>query len=139
MQGRPYLYFFWTMNVAALFAVVYVFYDISKIMNSIRNDEPAIPYDSGTYYLLILTVFWLFTYLEYKGLREGLAAVRKSMNKAVTIWFAITVILGFVIPLKLEDRFETSGYQAAPNPDEISRISIGRSIIYTKRANKDRP
>lgn len=132
MRNKSYLYFFWAMNIAALVATLYLINDFVSIMNAISKDKTAIQYDSGAYYMLILTVFWIFTYIEYKGLKKGLASVKKHMNKAFIIWFSITILLGFFIPWYLDNRFEKYEYRPCPDPAEIHRISIGKSFIYKK-------
>lgn len=57
-------------NFLAIFSVTYAAYDFINITSAVKKQEEIIPFDSGTYYLLLMSVFWLLSVIQYAGLKN---------------------------------------------------------------------
>jgi hypothetical protein len=134
MPAKFPVYFLMAMSALALVAFVYVIYDIVSISQAIAANQTAIAYDSGTYYLLLLSVFWLFSYIEYTGRKKGLNAVKSYATKSILIWFLVTLLLANVIPWLVEHQFEANQYIACENPASTTQVGRGESLIYKKHS-----
>jgi len=134
MKKKPPVFFLFAMSVAALFAVVYALYDAISVINAITNNQNIIPYDSGIYYLLLLSVFWLMSFIEYTGRKNGLESVSTYAGKSIVIWFLATLLLANIIPWYLQHEFDTHEYFACHDPAEINRVTRGESFIMKKGA-----
>lgn len=120
------------LSIAALFAVAYILYDAITIINAISNSQNIIQYDSGVYYLLLLSVFWLMSFIEYKGRKNGLESVSSYTGKSIIIWFLVTLLLANIIPFYWQHKFESHGYTACHDPEEINRVARGDSFVMMK-------
>jgi hypothetical protein len=134
MPDKIALPFFITMSMLAIVAFGYVIYDINSISQSIADKQSAITYDSGTYYLLLLSVFWPASYIEYTGRTKGIEAVAPFASKLILFWFLATLLLANVIPWLVEHQFESHQYVACENPASITRVARGESLIYKKHS-----
>jgi hypothetical protein len=134
MPAKFTLYFFIAMSVMALIAFVYVIYDITSISMAIAENHDNIAYDSGTYYLLLISVSWPLWHIEYKGRNKGVEAVASYASKLVIIWFLVTLVLANVIPWLVEHQFEMHQYVACEDPEVITNVGRGESLIYKKHS-----
>ena len=119
-------------NILAIFSVTYAIYDFINITSAVKKQEEIIPFDSGTYYLLLMSVFWVLSLIQYTGLKNKLASLQKFANQALLAWFLTMILLANLIPAYLSDKLETAGYTKCDDPREISRVSKGESSFYIK-------
>jgi len=119
-------------NIIALFAVAYTIYDFINVINAIEAQVRVIPFDSGTYYLLLMSVFWVLSIIQYAGLKNKQARLLKYGNQFLVAWFLLMLLLANLIPSYLSSTLEKADYVKCVDPREISRIAKGESSYYTK-------
>jgi hypothetical protein len=117
-------------NVLAVFAVLYAVNDYMYIVSSVESSTEEISFDSGTYYFFLMSVFWVFSLIQYAGSRKTHSKILKYANQLVVIWFVFVLILANVIPYYLNDKLERAGYIKCEDLEELSRIGKGESSIY---------
>lgn len=124
----------WVINLLALAGAVWCAQDYLRVFYAIRAGMDTIPFDSGRYYVLIATVFWVLTLIQQVGLKRGVAAISGWAAPVTIAWFAGTLALAHFVPSALSDDLKSAGYQAVDDPREVSRISRGASLIFVKAA-----
>ena len=127
------LWAFITFNLIAVMAVGYVVYELVYVNAAIENLQPTVRYVTGTSYMLLMSVFFLFSVLEYAGAKNKLLWARSHSNRLVIGWFVISLVLAYFIPLVMQNRLERAGYVACDNPQVISRVSRGKSLIFVQK------
>lgn len=110
--------------------MLYAVNDYINIVSSVESSTEEIPFDSATYYLFLMSVFWMFSLIQYAGLRKIHSKILKYSNQLVVIWFIFALILANAIPYYLNDKLERAGYIKCEDPEELSRIGKGESSIY---------
>lgn len=130
MSNTAKLWAFIAFNIIAVMAVGYVVYDLIAVNAAIENLQPTVRYVTGTSYMLLMSVFFLFSAIEYAGAKNTLLWVRRYSNQLVIGWFIATLILAYFIPVVVQSRLEKAGYVACDNPQVISRVSRGKSLIF---------
>ena len=133
MSNTAKLWAFIAFNIIAVMAVVYVVYDLITVNAAIENLKPTVRYVTGTSYMLLMSVFFLFSAIEYAGAKNKLLWVRSYSNQLVIGWFIATLILAYFIPVVMQSRLEKAGYVACDNPQVISRVSRGKSLIFVHK------
>jgi hypothetical protein len=124
--------FFIIANILAIPIVGYAFYDFYFVTTAIANGKSEIPFDSGTYYFLLGSIFWVFLLVQQVGLKNPDSKVLHYANHIFIIWFIAILVLANVIPFYLQNKFEDAGYKKCHDPAEISRVFRGGSSIYVK-------
>lgn len=130
MNQKTTQFFFVTLIILSVFVVAYVVYDFITVTNAVEVKNSVILFDSGTYYLLLMSIFWVLGVIQYSGLRNKESKILKFGNQVIVIWFIFTLLLANLIPLYLANKFEEAGYVKCKDIREISRVSRGESIIY---------
>ena len=120
------------LNILSVFAVAYVIYDFLNINDAIALKEKVIPFDSGVYYFLLMSVFWVLGFIQYVGLKNSESKVFKYANPVLVLWFMLMLFFANLIPFYLINKFETAGYIKCDDKSEISRVSKGESVFYKK-------
>ena len=133
MSNTAKLWAFIAFNIIAVMAVVYVVYDLITVNAAIENLKPTVRYVTGTSYMLLMSVFFLFSAIEYAGAKNKLLWVRSYSNQLVIGWFIATLIFAYFIPVVMQSRLEKAGYVACDNPQVISRVSRGKSLIFVHK------
>lgn len=119
-------------NILAVVAVVYAINDYLYVSSSVTNQSEVISFDSGTYYLILISVFWVFSVIQYVGQRNEQSWLLKYANQVIIAWFVVMLILANVIPHYLQTRLEYGGYTKCEDPAEISRVGRGESSLYMR-------
>ena len=119
-------------NILALFAVGYAVNDLLFVLSSIKEQSNVIPFDTGTYYLLLMTVFWVLSIIQYFGIRNKQSKMLKHGGLVVIGWFVFTLLLANAFPYYLTNKLEKAGYERRDDPNEISRVSRGASYLYVR-------
>lgn len=119
------------LNMLAVLAVSYAIYDFVSIYTAIDAGIPQISFDSGTYYLFLASIFWIFAVIQILG-KKGEGRSLKFASLFVVAWFVAMLLLANVLPYYLQNRFEQAGYTPHDNPREISRVAKGKNMIYIK-------
>jgi len=122
---------FTVLNILAIFAVMYAALDFINITFAIKTSQNKIPFDSGNYYFLLMSVFWVMSFIQYAGLKKKQRIV-KFANQILVIWFVFMIILANLIPYYLTNKLDEAGYTQCDDPDEISRTARGESSYYIK-------
>lgn len=123
---------FLAFNFIAILAVAYAVYDFIRVTAAVDRSEEVLPFDSGTYYLLLMSVFWVLSIIQYVGLKNKHARLVKYSNQILIGWFLSMLLLANLIPNYLSNKIEDAGYIKCIDPREISRVSKGESILYIK-------
>ena len=117
-------------NVLAVFAVAYVIDDYVSVINALKSNVKEIPFDSGVYYFLLMSVFWIFSIIQYVGLKNKESKILKYASQISIVWFVLILFLASVIPYFLSNKIEMAGYSKCDDPREVSRIAKGESSFY---------
>jgi hypothetical protein len=123
---------FLVFNLLAILAVGYAIYDFIEVNRFITTGRVKIAFDSGTYYLLLMSIFWVLGTIQMLGKRNNQTPPKYS-SLWVVGWFILMLVLANVMSYYIENRFEHNGYVKHDDPDEISRIAKGESSIYVKQ------
>ena len=121
---------FFILIILSVFAVAYVIYDFININEAIVLKERIIPFDSGVYYFLLMSVFWILGFIQYVGLKNPESKVFKYANFVLVLWFVLMLFLANLIPFYLTNKFETAGYIKCDDKSESSRVAKGESVFY---------
>ena len=132
MSQRTAQIILWVINLLALAGAVWCVQDFIRVRYAIQAGMDSIPFDSGRYYVLLATVFWVLTLIQYVGLKRGVAAISGWAAPATIVWFAGTLALAYFVPSFMSDELTSAGYHAVDDPSEVSRISRGASLIFVK-------
>jgi len=117
-------------NLLAIVAVIYVINDYLRVTDAIHQKHTEIDFDSGIYYLLLMSVFWPITAVEFIGLVNAQHRLVQHSQVVIIAWFIVMLILSHIIPYQLTHKMQGAGYIAYDDPAEISRVSKGESLIY---------
>lgn len=121
---------FLLFNLLAVLAVVYAVHDIVSVASKLIKQEPLIPLDTGISYLLLMSVFWILSLIQFIGLRNKQHFILKWSNQLVISWFIAALLLAYVIPLMLQQQLNRAGYMPCKDPQVVSRVSRGASLIF---------
>lgn len=121
---------FLLFNLIAVLAVAYVVHDIVFVTSELANKQPVIPLDTGISYLLLMSVFWLLSLVQFVGRRNKQHFMIRWSNQLVIGWFIATLLLAYFIPVLLQGRLQQAGYIPCDDPQVVSRISRGASLIF---------
>ena len=124
--------FFVIANILAFPVVGYAFYDFYVVKTALANGELQIPFDSGIYYLLLGSVFWVLLVIQTIGRKNPNSKLLKYASPILVIWFISILVLANVLSAYLVGEFESAGYVKCDDPAEVSRVSRGESSIYVK-------
>ena len=121
------------LNILSFPLFVYAIYEFASNYSAITHHEKLIHMDSGTYYLLLTSIFWLLPIIEYIGLRndQGRKWVDKYAGAIVIFWFIVMLILANFLPYILHSKAINSGYLQCKDPREVNRTARGSSYIYS--------
>lgn len=121
---------FLLFNLIAVLAVAYVANDIIAVTSGLAEQWSVIPLDTGISYLLLMSVFWLLSLIQFVGRRNKQHFVIRWSNQLVIGWFIATLLWAYVIPLILQQQLRQAGYIACDDPQVVSTISRGASLIF---------
>ena len=119
-------------NLIAILAIAYSAYDFISVSDAVEKREDVVPFDSGTYYLLLMSLFWVLSIIQYAGLKNKQASLLKYGNQISVGWFLFMLLLANLIPNYLSNKLEDAGYIKCVDPQEISRVAKGESNLYIK-------
>lgn len=137
MSPKPAQIIFVGFNLLACLGVGYLVFDIYRVERSIAKQEDIIFYDSGISFLLLSSVFWALTLIQYLGLRKSENTIYRHASVFLVGWFVASLAIAFSIPQLQKSRFEKTSYVACDDPKSISRVSRGKSLIYIKSKESD--
>lgn len=120
------------LNILAVFAVGYLVYDIYRVEQALQQQQPVIAYDSGVSALLLMSIFWLLSVVQYTGLKHKTSVIYRHAGLLLISWFIGSVMIAYLIPFMQKNRFEHAGYFPCSNPASISRVARGSSLIYVR-------
>ena len=118
-------------NIVAVILIAYVVDDFISILSSIEEMKDKINFDSGIYYFFLITIFWVFSLIQYVGLRNGESSIVKYANQISVLWFISMLILANLVPFYVKGKLVEAGYSKCSDTREISRVAKGESSIYS--------
>lgn len=118
-------------NIIAVILIAYVINDFISVLSSIDVEKDKINFDTGIYYFFMITIFWVFSVIQYVGLRNSESLLVKYANQVSIAWFIFTLVLANLLPLYVKGKLEDAGYSECSDPREISRVARGISSIYS--------
>jgi len=122
----------WLFDLLVLLGVCWCARDYMRVTDALANGAPAIPFDSGIYYLLLPTVLWVLTVVQIVVLKRGGTKAPSSVFPVIIAWFIGTLVLANALPRWLASDLTAAGYHAIDDTREIARVSRGASLIYLK-------
>lgn len=120
----------WLGGVAAIAAFVWLTLDSIRVLSSIDERKAAIDFDSGAYYLLLLSALFVLFLADALNLLGRKRFVEKAGGKLLIGSFFISLLLANIIPIYFKAKLEQAGYVACKDPRSISRTARGQSLIF---------
>lgn len=117
-------------SVASLVAIAFSVIDFRLVLDSIEAQRTSIPLDTGSYYSLASTVILLGPLVILSKHPSLKRFFERHLNSLAVWWFVLMLFLANVIPWYLQTKLVSNGYVACRDVREISRVSIGKSLIY---------
>lgn len=134
IDSMPKTFGFWFIAGVCLlsFPLLYFFVwdPVNDLLIAMELQKDSIEFDSGSFYYLLITVFWLFLLIEIFGHSRIVQKHKDKLSLIIIGWFAVSLIISFMAPYTLNQKLDRAGYSACTDPSEISRISPGRKLIY---------
>ena len=122
-------------TLLAIVAFGYCVYDFVTFFGALKNQQATIVIDSGSYYLLIMSIFFLFSFVSIFGKKAWAAKLVKNIVVVMIVWFIGALSLGYLTPVYLQSKLEASGYTKMESKKDSSRLYIGESLVYQKSGN----
>ena len=119
-------------TLLAVAASVFCVWDFFSILQAVDNNNSPLYLDTATYYLLVLTVFFWFSLVSYFGQKTSMKKIVDYAFSVAALWFVITLGLGYAIPFYLQQKLESANYVSHADEEDVSRLFIGKSLIYLK-------
>lgn len=134
MNQKTAIFFVILFDIISIAAIGYAIYDFSSVTEAIIRNELTIPFDTSTYYLLLMSSLLVLSLLQYFSRKKSKLSVFVTIygNKILIGWFLGTLLLANLIPYYIQSTFDKNGYIACHDPAEISRAGGGESLIYVK-------
>lgn len=120
----------WGCGIIPIAALIWLVIDSMRVMNAIREKNQYIHFDSGAYYLILLTSLLVIFVCHRLNLSGKQRAVDQYGGKMLIGVFVVGLILANVLPLYFKSLFNSAGYHACDDPRSISRTARGSSVIY---------
>ncbi len=137
MSARVSQALFILFNLLAIPVVIFAIYDIVLVFDGVRTESEIIPLDTGSQYLLLISVFWVLACLQFAGMRGFTGFVKRWGSMIVIAWFIICLVVAGLMPIGLRSMLEKAGYKPCQDTAYVSRISRGDSLIYVKSSCPD--
>jgi hypothetical protein len=118
MNQKVAQWIFVVLNIFAIFAIAYVAYDFVEVNRAINEKEDFINFDTGTYYLLLMSVFWVLVVVKYTGLRNEHSKLVRYATQIGVYWFVLmlVLVLANLIPYYITHQFEVAGFTKCKDP-----------------------
>lgn len=120
----------WLCGLAALVAFIWLIFDSIRVLNSLEEQQAAIDFDSGTHYLLLLSVLFVIFLADVLNLLGKKRFVEKAGGKLLIGSFFISLLLANIIPMYFKAKLGQAGYVECKDPRSISRTARGESLIF---------
>lgn len=133
MTGKTAQKIFIIFNLLAFVAVGYAVSDFIFVLSSIRAEQDVIPFDTGVFYLLLMSIFWVMSIIQFSGHRNEQSKILKYANQLAIGWFLFMMLLANLVPYYLTLKLEDAGYVGCDDPKEISRVGRGESYLYIRQ------
>lgn len=112
-------------------AALFPFYEFFRVIIATQKHASQIEFDSGIFFLLLMSEFWLFCFIEYSGIhRKYPVFIKKYAAKMIIYWFITSLALAYTAPYLLVTQLERKGYQKCAVEPYPSRISRGEAKLY---------
>lgn len=118
------------LNFVAVILVLMALNEFLSIFSALKVKASRIPFDGGVYYLLLMSVFWLMSIIQFYGKRNKQSFWYKHASKIIITWFVFCLILANVIPVYLKNKLSGAGYTECVSPDYIPRATNYESLIF---------
>lgn len=119
-------------SVAAIFSTIYVIRDIYRVASAIKQGAENIPFDSGTAYLLMLCIFWIFMLIQVFYRFNTTGFVIRHATGIVIFGFVLILAVVNIINYSTTTRLQESGYTQCMDESDANRVSRGVSSLYSK-------
>lgn len=126
---------FWFIAGISLLSIPLIYFVGSatvNVLSALISQQESIPFDTGIYYCLLITVFWLFLLIESLGKTNIIQQHKDKLSLIIIGWFIATVLMAFFIPRYISQQLEAAGYTACTDPREVSRVTPGKKLIYER-------
>ncbi|MAD73987.1 MAG: hypothetical protein CML20_04180 [Rheinheimera sp.] len=137
MSPKPAQIIFVGFNLLACLGVGYLVFDIYRVEQAIAKQEEIVFYDSGISFLLLSSVFWALSLIQYLGLRKSENTIYRHASVFLVGWFVASLAIAYSISIVQKSRLEEASYLACDAPESLSRVSRGKSLIYIKSEESD--
>ena len=79
-----------------------------NVLSALIAQENSISFDTGIYYYSLITVFWLFLFIESFGKKDIIQRHKNKLSLVIVGWFMATLLLAFFIPMRCKEKPEIS-------------------------------
>lgn len=131
MNQRTAQWFFVGLNILAIPIVFYPIVELFQISVEVSNASPEITYDSGDFYFLLMSVFWVMWVIQYIGRKGDMAWVSRKAHHLLIGWFIGCIILAILIPIGLEYGLNHAGYKRCEQPKNLARRMSGQEMHFS--------
>lgn len=117
--------------IVSIPAALFPIYEFFRVMSSAQEYVKQIEFDGGIFFLLLMSEFWLFCFIEYSGInRKHPLFIKKYAAKMIVYWFVAVLALAYIFSYLLVLQLEHKGYQKCDIEHYSSRISRGEIELY---------
>lgn len=119
--------------LAATAAMVYLAAETIQLYRALARESETIRFDSGLYYVLLASVFWLGAWMEIHGRINPKAFVIRYGSQVAVAWFTISLALAHVIPYIIVRHLESAGYIRCAVVEDTQHVGDrGERMIWVK-------
>lgn len=127
------LYFYRFLVVSSFFVV---FYALWKIISSWFANGATVDVDTGAYFLLSMSIFWVFGLIQWLGVKKAYKKIIEKWALAfVLFWLLFIFIASLISGIAHAYYLESRGYIKCSHPNALDSMSLGHSYQY--RLNND--
>ncbi len=120
------------ITAIAICAFAYCLYDFTSILVAIGELEARIALDSGLYYLLVMTIFFWFSFISVVGKKRWAKKIVQHTGVVMLLWLFASLLSGYLVPIFLQSKLQDAGYIQTLDESDTSRLYLGESLIYVR-------
>ena len=120
MDQRQAQWGFIALNILAVGAVAYPFYELYRIYTEVKSGALSISYDRAGFLFLLMSVFWVMWVIQRIGLSGRTEWVEKKAQPLLIGWFVGAFVSALIIPVCINYALNQVGYQLYENQNDHS-------------------
>lgn len=118
-------------NLLAIPGVLYPLYELYRISKEVSDESVLIAYDTGDFYFVLMSVFWVMWFIQQVGLNGQMAWVEKWAKPLLIGWFIGSISFAILAPMTIAYGLTQSGYRQCEPPEDPARRMGGSEVRFT--------